>query len=213
MIRVEPTRHQVAIAGQVVDAQTEAPLRDVLVFIADAPPVFQEMLALKAMQFGNRWERLEKRPDRMRTSAEGLFYFMDLPDGDYTLSVTWPDKGNRYGSATADTTITRDNGGNISYVFQKILLAPTTIKGHITELIASPPNPPQPSPVVLAEVYLKGSGERVFSDVDGFFTLIGVETGSRTLIVNSKRHRLVTRPIVLVTAGEEKREDFDLTPL
>lgn len=80
-------------------------------------------------------------------------------------------------------------------------------------MIASPPNPPQPSPVVLAEVYLKGSGERVFSDVDGFFTLIGVETGSRTLIVNSKRHRLVTRPIVLVTAGEEKREDFDLTPL
>jgi hypothetical protein len=83
-------RHQVAIAGLVSDANTSGAIERALVQISSAPDVFTDWLALRRLQFGASWNGLPSRPDLTYSRSDGLFYFLDLPDGTYTVSVSLP---------------------------------------------------------------------------------------------------------------------------
>lgn len=83
----EEVRHQVAIGGSVVDA-AGARLSDVPVTITSGPKQFEARLTGAARTAGAEWEELSERLDRTASRSDGVFFFLDLPAGNYTLKVT-----------------------------------------------------------------------------------------------------------------------------
>ena len=181
MVTWEKIRHQVAVAGRVTDDETKKAIGGALVKITDAPEAFTDWLAVRAEQYGDRWETMVERPDQTITVADGHFHFMDLPDGAYTLTAELPGYGTRYGTAEVEATVERDADGNITMSTADITLTPTSVKGRITNN--------EGSSVLMAEVRVKGSGERTFSDGNGEYSLTGLEAGSRTVQVSAQGHQ------------------------
>lgn len=207
MAQWEEIRHQVAISGRVTDAQTSRAIGRAQVSITDGPLAFNDWLANYARQYGDRWGTMTERPDQIRTAADGHFHFMDLPDGQYTLRASLPGSGTRYGIALNVVAVSRDAEGNITMAVADISLLPTTLKGRIDRQ--------NNKPVVMAEVRVRGSGERTFSDGQGHYLLAGLEAskkGERTLVVSAQGCRKVTKNVLLDQAGVEKTLDFVLVP-
>jgi hypothetical protein len=207
MAQWEEIRHQVAISGRVTDAQTSRAIGRAQVSITDGSLAFNEWLANYARQYGDRWETMMERPDQIRTDIDGHFHFMDLPDGQYTLRASLPGSGTRYGIAQNVVTVSRDAEGNITMAVADISLLPTTLKGRIAKQ--------NNEPVVMAEVRVRGSGERTFSDGQGHYLLTGLEAskkGERTLVVSAQGCQKVTKNVLLDQAGVEKTLDFVLVP-
>ena len=203
MTQWETVRHQVAIAGQVSDAQGNVPLGGARVRITSGPAVFTNWLAVHALQYGEAWATLPKRPDQVLTAADGHFHFMDLPNGQYTLTVSLPGAGTRYGSAQVQATVSRNAQGKITMAASDIALPPTTIKGRV--------NGPGNANVAMAKIRVQGSGEQTFSDGQGRYLLTGLETGSRTVLVTAQGFRPLSRPVTLTAAGAVQTLDFALT--
>ncbi|WP_424094760.1 carboxypeptidase-like regulatory domain-containing protein [Moorena producens] len=186
-IRLEAIRHQVAIAGQVKDAETKQVIPGAVVEIADMPESLKSKLDLLAGLYGDDWEKRVERPDRTRTRVDGYFYFQDLPDGSYTLTASLLGTGTRY---SADPTIkTIPPGSNtesddtevqvssdpetgadaiptVNFYFQ-----PTALKGNVT-------NSDDGEAVVMAKVEIEGSGEYTFTDNDGNYLLSSLEAST-----------------------------------
>lgn len=212
-MKVEPSQHQVTIAGHVTDAQTHQNLGGVQIRIIDAPTSFVTRLITLTMlrdlsdpafatQVGTlknpettisdklaaaQWILDEeqkrgivvKRPDLTCTAVTGLFYFLDLADGAYTLQAMLPGAGTRYSTASLDVNVLRDAAsGQITLASADLALLPTGIAGQITTGADN-------TPVILAEVRVQGSGERVFTDQKGNYRLTGLEAGKRTLLITA----------------------------
>jgi hypothetical protein len=203
MAAVETVRHQVAIAGQVTDAQTGRAISGARVQLTTAPPAFTDFLALRALPYGEHWATLVERPDRTRTAADGHFHFLDLPDGAYTCTATLPGAGSRYGTAQAGATVLRDAAGNLSMVTANLALPPTTVKGQIADQDTA-------DPVFMAEVRVQGSGERAFSNAQGDYLLTGLETGIRTVQVTAQGYQGTSQAVTLEQAGTEQPVHFAL---
>jgi len=254
-MKVEPTRHQVAIAGQVADAQTGRAIAGAQVRIIQAPPGFVSRLVTlakvtrlapleslpAAVQAANARldnpaasprERLQAaqtlldylqaghhlpadRPDETRTAADGHFHFMDLPDGVYTLMALLPAAGTRYNQEHVDVTVTRDGEGNLKPMgVADIALRPTTLQGRIVD--------PNNAPVPLAEIRVKGSGERTFSDAyedpkgdpqkstKGHYRLTGLEAGQRLMRVSAQGYQMADDLAVQLVRGETTAMDIQL---
>jgi Carboxypeptidase regulatory-like domain len=203
MDSIEAIRHQVAIAGQVTDALTGKSLDGARLGITAAPAAFTDFLKLRQIQFGESWERMAERPDRTNSIADGSFRLLDLPDGQYKLTASLPGAGSRYGAADATVTVARDGQGKIKRGVAQIALPPTTIKGRITGQGASA--------LHLAEVRVKGSGERAFSDAQGQYLLAGVEAGVRTVFVSAQGFQPATQTVTLNQPGAAQTLDVALT--
>ena len=155
-LKLEPTRHQVAIAGSVTDTQTGAAIGRARVEITAAPAAFTDWLAIRAKQYEEHWETMDERPDRTRTAADGHFHFLDLPDGDYTLTASLPGSGSRYGTTQGQATVSRDDPDDkdkITMATVDIGLQSTTLKGQITDQATG-------DPVVMAAEFRPGRPER-----------------------------------------------------
>ena len=175
MTRWEQTRHQVAIDGLVTDATTGVPLGGVRVEISAAPAAFSTWLAAYALQYGAAWAGLDQRPDRTRSREDGRFYLLDLPDGQYTLTASWPEQGSRYGSAQAQATVVRSTGGTIARSRSTLALPSTTLRGQILGRGGAP--------VALAEIRLRGQISVTRSDEQGRYLLSGLEAGRGSVVV------------------------------
>ena len=138
------------------------------------------------------------------TGPDGHFHFLDLADGVYPVTAAFPTAGSRYGSALVSATVTRDGSGNISMATADMQLPATTIRGEISK--------PNSQPAVMAEVRLAGSGERVFTDGDGRYALVGVEIGSRALRVTTQKFQTHVQTVIIAAAGDTVTVDVTLTP-
>ena len=206
MVIWEEVRHQVAIAGTVTDAQTNRVISGVRVEIIEAPEEFESWLALRALQYGAPWATMVERPDRTRTAFDGHFHFLDLPAGDYRLKASLPSSGTRYGEKeVGGVTVSWNGNGKITMATADLSLPPTTVKGSIYDQDRSPVEF-----VAMAEVRVKGSGERTFSDGDGQYILTGLETGPCTIMVSAHGYQKVSQEVTLDEAGTEKIVDFFL---
>ena len=119
----ERARHQVAIGGRVVDEGDE-PVVGAEVTVTVMPEEFQRKLAGAAKVEGGGWEHSDQRLDRSFTKADGIYYFLDLPHGKYTVngvdkrsgaqaqktvSVSW-DKDGKVQMAVADFKLSKAAG-------------------------------------------------------------------------------------------------------
>ncbi|MGA7931945.1 MAG: carboxypeptidase-like regulatory domain-containing protein [Kovacikia sp.] len=203
-MKLKPIRHQMAIAGQVSDAQTGQVIPGARVELSPLSGTFKTRLALQAMQYGERWEAMTERPDRTHTAIDGSFYFLDLPDGSYTLMVSLLGAGTRYGPTQSTVTVSRQ-GDRIQRATVDIALSPTTLKGKITNS--------EGVPVVMAKVQVVGSGESTFSDSQGNYVLTGLEaakpSGQRMVTVLAQGYELISQGTPLSQA-EVKTLDFTL---
>ncbi|MFZ0771176.1 MAG: carboxypeptidase regulatory-like domain-containing protein [Candidatus Sulfotelmatobacter sp.] len=197
-------RHRVGICGRVLDAGTGKPLRDAEVLIT-GPESFTKKLEIAALPYGDRWKTMLERLDRTRSKADGLFYFMDLPDGKYSVSASIPSCGKRYGKVEEPAKVSRGADGNAKIPFVRCALPPTHVKGKVT-------GTGRESGVALARVRVKGSGELSFTDAQGQYTVAGIEPGKRTLLVSAQGYRAESQEFTLGGAGASKTlEDFKLT--
>jgi Carboxypeptidase regulatory-like domain len=188
-----------------MDAGADSPLSGARVEIVEKPAAFERALALKAMRHGARWQSMADRPDRTQTAADGLFYFLDLPDGAYTLEVSVSDRGARYGAERAAAKVARDQKGNIQLEFLEIPVQPTTVRGKITAA-------GHRKGISMAEVRVQGSGESTFTGADGGYVLRGVEPGRRTILASARGYRQDSRIATIKRPGDVVIADLALAP-
>jgi len=196
-------RHRVAIAGRVLDASTGKPVAGAVVSIPAMPEAFEKKLAIASLAYGNRWNTLPQRPDKTASREDGLFYFLDLPDGAYTLSASIPSYGNRYGSIQETAVVSRDNQGHFRIAFVTLTLQPTAVSGKVSES-------GHKTGVLLAEVRVKGSGERTFSDAHGQYILAGIEPGQRTIQVSAQGYKAKAQAVTIPSPGAVQTVNFSL---
>ena len=105
MLKETLTNPLIAIAGRVVEEKTEKIIVGAMVKIIKMPEVFQTKLSLKALQYGERWDKLGERIDRKMTASDGYFYFVNLPPGDYVLETFLPTNATRYGKVKSKVKV------------------------------------------------------------------------------------------------------------
>lgn len=179
-IRLPVATHRAAIAGKLVDAETGRAIEGALVQITAMPATFQQSLAAQALSYGSRWEGLPERPDRTSTAEDGCFTLADLPDGTYTLAFSPPGGAALYGRATRDFVVARAATGPSAPATARIDLPPTAVRGLIQGNVQG-----TPTPLPMARVRVRDSGERAYGDEDGRFYLTGVELGTRALEITA----------------------------
>lgn len=201
-MKLEPIRHQVAIAGQLSNAETGEVIHRARVEITKMPDSFKNWLTLRAMQYGANWQTMVERPDRTQTAIDGHFHFLDLPDGNYTLTASLPGTGTRYGTAEKHVQVSR-NGDRIKLAAVDIALPPTGIKGQITNA--------ENQPIVMAKVQFQGSGESSFSDSKGNYSLSGIEVSKfqSTVKVSAQSYQQDSKDIQ-IKQGEVQIFNFKL---
>ncbi|HEX2224236.1 MAG TPA: carboxypeptidase-like regulatory domain-containing protein, partial [Thermoanaerobaculia bacterium] len=151
-----------------------------------------------------RWAARAERPDRTRTAPDGHFHFLDLPAGDYTLAVSLPREGSRYGTTTTDVTLAADSQGEAILHTADLTLTPTTVRGKVLD--------PDGKAVPLADLRLRGSADRTYSNGKGEYTLSRLEAGSRELVVAAPGFQTQTKTVVLAQAGDVVDLDITLQP-
>ncbi len=209
--------HKVAIAGRVLDAVTGKPMVRAHVEITTGPPKYTERLALLA-QFGSSDGSKLTELGTTRTRPDGLFFFLDLPEGDYKLVAFLPKSGlytkppnaagkksedsydwrgdKRYGNEQFDAKVS--DGPNRFDRLAVIRLQPTGVMGRVVASAGQ-------SGVQLAEVRCKGSGERAFTDAQGQFTLAGIQPNARrkrTLLVRARGYRDQSMEVLIDKPGD-----------
>ena len=81
---------QIAIADMVKRGDNPISGARVKIDRESSPESFQAILSMKAMKYGSQWENMSDRPDRKITASDGYFFFVNLPDGSYSLKVSEP---------------------------------------------------------------------------------------------------------------------------
>ncbi len=202
----EEIRHQVSIAGRVIDALTGRAIAYAEVEITSAPQEFTEWLAERKKQHGGMWDKMQKRPDRMCTQHDGHFHFMDLPDGQYTLQARMPGWGSRYAKGSCTVTVAHGPAGEIIIAQADMTLVPTCIRGQISAQDTT-------DPIALAEVRIKGSDQRTFSNESGDYCLACVETGERTIIASAQGFEQTSHTVLLNQPGQQGELDMVMKPV
>ncbi len=117
----EIVRHQVAIGGCVLGAK-DRPIVAAQVMFTEMPEEYRKYLRIAARTAGANWDELDERPDRTRSRADGIYYFLDLPPGRYTVQAI--DK--RTGAQSFKTvSVLRDRSGKVKFVKTNLELVGT----------------------------------------------------------------------------------------
>jgi hypothetical protein len=115
----EIVRHQVAIGGRVVDHRDQ-PIAGAHVMITAMPQAYRRKVDGAASATGSEWQRLDHRLDRTRTQADGVYYFLDLPSGRYTLQGV-DGRSGAHGETTV--SVAWDREGNVQRVTADLKLS------------------------------------------------------------------------------------------
>jgi hypothetical protein len=100
MSTVMRAHHFVAISGRVMDESSGLPIPGALAEIRSGPPEFERIRATAGMKAADA--RLD---DRSKAAGDGIFYFLDLPDGTYHIRVS------AAGGMSADVSVGVERSG------------------------------------------------------------------------------------------------------
>lgn len=209
MLKISVSNQKIAIAGRVLEAETEKIISGAIVKIIEMPETFKDILSRKALQYGSQWEKMFERLDRKITASDGYFHFVNLPSGEYILEASLPTGGSGYNVVTKKVRVSDSIDGIIPTTMADIVLLPTGIKGIITDA-------DEPSRKILnAKIQIQGSRESTFSDQKGNYRLLGLESsksGERTvnLIVSAIGYQQAFQSVVIKQGEVISNQDFSL---
>jgi hypothetical protein len=149
---------------------------------------------------------LEGQDQQTLTGADGFYFFLDLPNGSYTLHAEAPALGSRYGAVTAaGVAVASDGAGRPLFDPKGNLALPPT---RLTGLVRRSDNL---APIAYADVQLRASRVAVKSNKLGQYGLTAVEAGTQTVQVAAPGFATISQPVSL-SAGQSRVVDFNLTP-
>lgn len=176
-------RQQVSIAGVVSDSETGATIAGAKVEIT---PTTKGALTRRTL-----------------TRADGLFVFIDLPQGDYSIAASLPHAGTRYGVISSEVSVISGRvPPNSPSLNLTLRLPPTAVSGRI---IGN-----QQEGVEFAKVQVHPSGETVFSDKKGNYVLTGLEAGSITIAVSAQGYQPKSEAASLTSGQKTIMSDIQL---
>lgn len=200
MLTMRQSVRRLAVAGRVTDAVTGRPLAGALAQITTAPKEFRAWTEIRGAELASRTPP-GTPPERAVSDADGWFRYLDLPAGKYTIDVSLPPAGSRYGAARAKTEVSAASAA--AWVDASVSLPPTTVRGTVRDDAGLA--------VPMAEVKVKGSLETTYTDRDGAYTLVAVEAGARVLSVRA-RGFAPAEAAVKLAEGKQKTQDVALAP-
>jgi hypothetical protein len=175
----ETIRHRAAIAGYVTDAHTGQTISGALVELAG--------------------QNLQTE-----TRADGFYYFLDLPAGQYEVNVTIPRLKIVYGTTSvASVDVKNDPAGRPLFDTKaNIGIKSTTLVGQVKRS-------DNDQPIEKAKVELRGSAARASTDREGRYALFGLQKGEPTVRVSAAGYEPISQKVTLI-AGQETTANFNL---
>jgi hypothetical protein len=196
-------RHQVAIAGKVLENATGKPMSSVQVSIVGMPAEAERAFQLKFRYADRDPDGKRVNPAVTLSRSDGLFWFVDLPQGDYQLRAEIPNQNSRYGKAEQKVVVKWDADGTIQKGMARMVLPSTTLRGKVS-------GANHPNGLAMAEVRVAGSGESGFTDPLGQYLLKGIESGNRKIIVTALGYKTLADVVHLDGPGTLNERDFEL---
>jgi hypothetical protein len=143
---------------------------------------------------------------RTQTRFDGFYYFVDLPDGAYTLQATAPALGRRYAGVTVAGVTVADDGAGRPALDPKgnLALPPTRLSGRVQRADTL-------APIARAEVRLPATGVKAISNNLGQYMLSAVEAGTQTVRISAPGFTTNSQSVTL-SAGQNSVVDFTLAP-
>ncbi|MGI0484854.1 carboxypeptidase regulatory-like domain-containing protein [Pantanalinema rosaneae CENA516] len=193
---VEIIHHRVAIAGQVLDLATQQPISGAGVKIPDLQSPGHLLFTY--------------------TQEDGSFYFLDLPNGSYTLQISVPDLAGIYGvvevtGVKVDTQELTDVGlKHLTVIkpildFKKVELTATQLSGTVIDQTTN-------HAITGAMVQLLGSGLSTRTDKNGGYQFLHLQASIPTLQGSAIGYQPTAQKVTL-TAGQKTVANFSLTKL
>lgn len=176
---IETLRHKASIAGRVIDAVTGLPIPKALVVLTG-------------------------KNKQTETREDGFFYFMDQRAGSYTLTVTAPLQGNRYGTFKVSGISVQNASDGRPKLDAKatISLSPTRVAGFARQSSDG-------LPIKGALIQLLGSETKTVTDKDGKYILSGIKAGSPNVQASAQGFVTAVQKAALA-AGLETTMNFSL---
>ena len=145
------------------------------------------------------------RLDLTLTAVDGLFYWLNLPQGEYSLIASVPSLKRRYGVSKKVTITVADL--DKSHSIADLTLPSTNLIGKITHSTET-----KAEPIILAQVQIKGSQESTFSNSQGEYILSELESSkrSRTILVRARGYQAKEETVTLSQPGEQQTLNFEL---
>lgn len=191
MIRCwQVTRRRVSLAGCVVSGHTSQ--------LVEKPA--NRVIAGALIRLSR-----EGLPEQVTESAsDGVFHFLKLREGRWQMSVTLPSRGLRYSEVHREVVID-DSAEQV--LFLTVPLQPFVIQGRVSEK--------GQNGLCMAEVRVKGSGEKCLSNRSGRYEIVGVEPvpprHTRLVQVSARGFELLERPAEMDSSGSAYQQlDFEL---
>jgi CarboxypepD_reg-like domain len=209
MLEMSIVSQQIAIAGRVMEGETENSISGAIVEIIEMPEKFRAILSLKALQYGSQWGKMSDRPNRKITTSDGSFHFTNLPPGEYLLEASFLRSTTRYSKVQKTVKVSSPVNGKIPTTMADIVILPTGIKGTITDI--DEPN----KAIVNAKVQIQGSRESTISNQKGYYRLIGLESpksgqSTITLIISAVGYQEVSQSLDIQAGKVIAEQNFAL---
>jgi hypothetical protein len=208
-------RHVVAIAGVVRAAPTgdgqidhttwrEGRIADALIEIIAGPPAFETLVSTLTTIPG--WNHQRKRIDRAWSAADGVFFFIDLPPGDYHLRSSVPTWGTRYGSKEIGpiTVPPTPVGTRVKPSWAEITVPVTRVHGTVTHHDTG-------EAMSGVSVRLRGDAFTVLTKTDGSYELARLVQGTPLVEAVAPNFKIASRRVELVP-GQDRTVNFRLEP-
>lgn len=175
-----------------------------LVEIVSGPPAYEALRAHQAAALAAGTRLRRPRCDRTYSQADGIYYFTDLPPGDYMLRAGAPQHGTRYGTAATEAPLQvlprPDPGagqpvGTFAVGTFDAWLPVTGLRGVVRRQDTG-------DPIFMAQVRLRGEPQLLRTDVDGRYALRRLPAGRHVFEVSAAGFAPVQQAVTLERGKE-----------
>jgi hypothetical protein len=151
----------------------------------------------------NAWVEVVELNLQTQTAEDGSFFFIDLPVGSYTLEISVPRLGTRYG--TKEQNVTLSTAANRTLTSVDVQLVPTSITGQVTDKNTK-------QAIANALVQLLGSEIQALTNSQGQYVIFGIPVCKPTVQVSAQNYQTSQSQPVQLSQGKGITVDFSLVP-
>lgn len=149
----------------------------------------------------NAWVEVVELNLQTQTAEDGSFFFINLPAGSYTLAISVPQLGTRYGIQNQNVTVS--NAASSTLTLVNVQLVPTSITGQVTDNNTK-------QAIANALVQVLGSDIQVLTNSQGQYVILGIPVCKPTVQVLAQNYQTSQSQPVQLSQGQESTVNFSL---